>query len=90
MSIYIPGISVSCCLDCPCADPLQIDEDNMMWVCRAVQKGRRVAEKNLYEKQPWCPLIEVPPHGRFCVYDGLIVQNDAAPTIIPEDKDGDA
>lgn len=76
MSLYIPGVSVSFCLDCPCADPLYIDDENMMWVCRAVQKGRRIAEKNLYEKQPWCPLIEVPPHGRLIDADALRAENN--------------
>lgn len=32
--------------------------------------------------------IELPPHGRFSIYDGVIVQNDAEPTIIPADPEG--
>ena len=64
MSLYIPGISVSCCLDCPCAEWRTIEYDDIMWICRAVVPRRRIKD-TVYDRQAWCPLVEVLPHGRL-------------------------
>lgn len=63
--IYLPGLSVSCCLDCPCAEAMPTEGDDIVWVCRAMRKGigKRIKDKSLYDRQEWCPLIELPPHG---------------------------
>ena len=87
MGIYIPGRRFpEICLECPC---VHTEPDAFManWCC-LTQRAFSVSGE---DKRPeWCPLIEVPPHGRFSIYDGVIVQNDAEPTVIPADKDGDA
>lgn len=51
-----------------------------------------------FSRQPWCPLVEVPPHGRLIDADALgfvlmdcenadqaLWRLDEAPTIIPAD-----
>ena len=43
-----------------------------------------------YDDETDFKAIELPPHGRFSIYDGVIVQNDAEPTIIPADPEGGA
>ena len=68
MSLYIPGISVSCCLDCPCASYSPTGEYDGFWKCDA---KRKIIKGSLYEKQEWCPLIEVPPHGRLIDADDM-------------------
>ena len=101
MSIYIPGISVSCCLDCPCAEWQKIEDDDIMWICSAVVPSRRIKYKFLYDRQAWCPLLEVPPHGRLVDVSKLpfnevrldeygdwwmnVEDIETAPTIIPAD-----
>lgn len=104
MSIYIQGVSVSCCLDCPCASYSPTGEYDGFWKCDA---KRKIIKGSLYEKQEWCSLIEIQPHGRLVDADALELDADweeqvdgytgysrlvidAAPTIIPADKDGDA
>ena len=75
MGIYIPGI------DMP-------DSCDNCFICNRCEGNCDISDADyLPNKRPDdCPLIELPPHGRFCVYDGVIVQNDAEPTIIPAEE----
>lgn len=79
MSLYIPNINLP-----PKGEKrlaLFIGSDGVVDVYRSSGEATPYLESYVMETE----CIEVPEHGRFCVYDDLIVQNDAAPTIIPAD-----
>ena len=66
MGIYIPNMEMpSCCNDCPCehdgwCQAVRIkDEDFGDWV------NPDVTSKYQTERSDYCPLIEVPAHGRL-------------------------
>lgn len=60
MGIYIPGMKMpTSCASCPCAN----DETPF---CRAANKYIP-----MLGKPEWCPLIELPPHGRLGDLDAL-------------------
>jgi len=58
MSILIKGMEMpNNCQECACIN----DE---YFYCQAV--GRQPQDENIISRRPdWCPLIEVPPHGRL-------------------------
>jgi len=65
MSIYIKGMKIpKCCDDCPFCDYEQ---------AHCLAKGdKRTNEKRYEARMRWCPLIEVPPHGRLIDSDALM------------------
>ena len=108
MGIYIPNMKLpEACEDCPIYSknsskclavepPRFFDPHELEW--REPKPG-----DELGDKPSWCPLIEVPEHGRLGDLDALeekmvynydvgadmLFDNDlyAAPTIIPADKE---
>ena len=102
MSILIKGMEMPTrCFSCP-----MCDVENAEVNC-AISHGsyidyREVDPKVAIQERPsWCPLIEVPPHGRLIDADALLktaMENfdfvprwmvKEAPTVIPADKDGE-
>ena len=78
MSLYIPGMELpTSCGKCKFHKPVYHTQ-----YCIIAERNCAPHET----RKDWCPLVKIPRHGRFCVYDGVIVQNDAEPTIIPADK----
>lgn len=63
MSILIKGMTMpETCYECPCGD-------NVFCECMAT-KVRTSYHRDEYgypdgERQEWCPLVEIPPHGRL-------------------------
>ena len=74
MGIYIPKEFPKNCNDCPCTSG---------WNCFADDEMRDIAEyDDNHTKPDWCPLIEVPKHGRLGDLDRLeqmFVDIDNAP-----------
>ena len=72
MGIYIKGMEMpETCYECPCGD-------NEFYECMAT-KGRISYHRDEYgdpdgERQEWCPLVYVPPHGRCIDADAMMQQ----------------
>lgn len=66
MSIIIHGIKMpTSCWDCPCAYFTEGVHHNY---CQAVGYDTEITDDG---KPDWCPLIELPPHGRLVDADAL-------------------
>ena len=99
MSILTPGKMPPSCEVCPCAYYTEgVHHD----YCQAVGYDTQLPDEG---RPDWCPLIELPPHGRLIdadalrsnMYDSLTKQFyinqkqiEVAPTIIPADPEGGA
>ena len=70
MGVYIKGMEMpETCYECPCGD-------NEFYECMAT-KGRISYHHDEFgypdgERQEWCPLVLVPPHGRLIDADALL------------------
>ena len=64
MGVYIKGMEMpNNCQECVCIN----DE---YFYCQAV--GRQPQDENIISQRPdWCPLVEVPTHGRIIDADAL-------------------
>ena len=61
MGIYIKGMEMpKCCAECP------INHDAECLIC-----NNMVCNEPYTQKADWCPLVEVPPHGRLIDADKL-------------------
>ena len=94
MSILIKGRNMpENCQECVCLN----DE---YFYCQVV--GRKPSDENIVNTRPdWCPLVEIPKHGRLIdadalkmdltrFYDGEVTAKhliDEQPTIIPADPE---
>lgn len=92
--IYIKGMEMPTgCGKCPCS---------VYGACDAVSPRKTLDKKHRWsstERMPWCPLVEVPAHGRLIDGDELSdgcdepywcrwkSEIDEAPTIIPADEE---
>ena len=75
MGIYIKGMKMpKKCVFCPLSHWNKIDE---LTGCELHQKYIPNAEKEFWEKDrpDWCPLVEVPPHGRLIDADALSIND---------------
>lgn len=78
MSILIKGVEMP--KDCPMCPMSYWTKGNCEFSGCAIVNGKRYAryedEKyaNSYGRPSWCPLIELPPHGRLIDADELIRQ----------------
>lgn len=69
MSVLVKGMEMpKKCGSCPC-----FHAEHPMY-CQAVKadKTKRIAAPYGLPRPDWCPLIEVPPHGRLIDEDALI------------------
>lgn len=67
MSILIKGMEMpQGCGDCPCLGGEYHGSYDNHFYCQVTDKG--IGE----HKPDWCPLIEVPPHGRLIDADALM------------------
>ena len=96
MSVLIKGIEMpNNCQECICIN----DE---YFYCQAV--GRQPQDENVVSRRPdWCPIMEVPPHGRLIDTDAVsleggpyeydewckwaLTQYQDAPTIIEAEEE---
>lgn len=79
MSILIRGMTMpKRCGECPC-----FHADNPMY-CQAVKadKNKKIIAPYGKPRPEWCPLIEIPPHGR-------LIDGDVAEAIYFTDGDAD-
>lgn len=71
--------------------------------CYVIPETHRQPKLDYIARPDWCPIVEIPPHGRLidadalCKYcdnqiDHSVTLNDIMrmPTVIPADKDGEA
>ena len=65
MSILIPGKMPTECWDCPCAYETEGAHHNY---CQAAGYDTKLPDEG---RPDWCPLIELPPHGRLIDADAL-------------------
>lgn len=79
MSILIPGKMPTCCWDCPCAYETEGVHHNY---CQAVGYDTKLPDDG---RPDWCPLIELPPHGRLIDADALL-EDHGLGTYCPECK----
>ena len=64
MGIYIKGMEMpKCCAECP------INHDAECLIC-----NNMVCNEPYTQKADWCPLVEVPPHGRLVDADALYAE----------------
>ena len=89
MSYIVPKEIPNCCGRCPC-----FHAENPMY-CQAViaDKNKRIYAPYGGHRPDWCPLVELPPHGRLIDADAIQDYNvetfgqrlliiDTAPTVI--------
>lgn len=66
MSLIIPGMKMPTeCWECPCAYETEGVHHNY---CQAVGYDTQLPDEG---RPDWCPLIELPPHGRLGDLDAL-------------------
>ena len=71
--ILIRGMEMPfCCLVCPCSGTDNTDDGNEVWVCEASTLRRLTTEDKIERRPEWCPLVEIPPHGRLIDADANI------------------
>ena len=68
MSVLIKMEMPKNCRDCPLEDTY--DGYNCRIALKSVNWG-------LGERPSWCPLVEVPPHGRLIIEEGEIVEQQS-------------
>ena len=73
--IYIPGMNLP--KDCPMCPMSHWNAGGSFSGCEIVA-GKKYAMddedyRNSNERPDWCPIIEIPPHGRLIEADALIV-----------------
>jgi hypothetical protein len=68
MSYIVPKEIPNCCGRCPC-----FHAEKLMY-CQAVKadKNKRIYAPYGEGRPDWCPLVEVPPHGRLIDADELV------------------
>ena len=71
MSIVIPGKMPTECWDCPCAYETEGAHHNY---CQAAGYDTKLPDEG---RPDWCPLIELPPHGRLGDLDAMLEFVDA-------------
>lgn len=98
MSILIKGMGMPTrCGDCPCA----YSTEGAYWdTCQAVDDQNDIEQFWKSGRPEWCPLVEIPPHGRLIDADALtgkaymdgklmcveMDEIEEAPTIIEAEK----
>lgn len=66
MGIYFPGMMMPTeCWECPCAYETEGAHHNY---CQAVGYDTQLPDEG---RPDWCPLIELPPHGRLIDADAM-------------------
>ena len=70
MGVYIKGMKMpeSCCC---CTFFEELEDDSVCTVCHARKHNNSLDHVSIFKRADWCPLIEVPKHGRLIDADLL-------------------
>ena len=70
MSVLIRGMEMpeSCCC---CTFFEELEDDSVCTVCHARKHNNSLDHVSIFKRADWCPLVEVPQHGRLIDADVL-------------------